>query len=122
MMGKRIAKDEWDSLEWLHVYGQYTWHADATLRGTKEGLLKLRAAIDAALESGKGEAVVMASDGEGYRLQVICVSTHALLGEPEYIHETYGRLMQDEADRARKQGFRDPFGPYKRVDPPGTPA
>lgn len=107
---------EYDMYEWLHVYGQYTYHAPVTVRGSREGLLALRSAIDAALETGRGESSAMASDGEGYRIDVSRVSTHANLGSPEYIYEAHGSLMAAEANRAREYGLRNPYGKYRRVD------
>lgn len=115
-MRRKVEKDEWDNLEWLHVYGQYSYHSEARIRGTREGLIRLRDGINAALKSGESQATVIASDGEGYVVDVVCVSTHAHLGSPEYVFEQHGRLMAEEAERAREFGFRDPYGSYKRVD------
>lgn len=112
------SAEEWDSLEWLHVYGQHSYHADATIKATRAGLVELRNAVDKALSDGSGQARVMASDGEGYRLEVVLVSTHAQMGEPEYLFEEHGRLMAEEAERAKRFGLRDPFGKYIRLDDP----
>ena len=117
---RTVTKDEWDTLEWLHLYGQHSYHSEATIKGTRSGLERLRDAISAALASGSGEATVIASDGEGYRVEIVCVSTHAQLGSPEYIYEEHGRLMAQEAERAREHGLRDPYGSYKRIEHPGT--
>ncbi len=119
-MTKRITKDEWDHMNWLHIYGQFSYHSEATVKGTKDGLTQLRDAIDAALATGRGEATVIASDGEGYRVEVISVSTHGELGSPEYVFEEGRRFMSEEAERARQYGLRDPFGEYMRVDDPRT--
>lgn len=109
---------DWDSMEWLHIYGQHSYHSEATIRGTSAGLTRLRDAINAALERGEGQATVMASDGEGYHVQVTRVSMHAMLGQPEYIYETGGSLLAQEAERARRYGLRNPYGSYRRVDDP----
>jgi hypothetical protein len=91
---------EWDHLAWLHVYGQYSWHSEATIRGTKEGLVALRDALTEAIDySGRGSASVMASDGEGYRVQVERVNTHATLGSPEYLFELEYQMGKREAER-----------------------
>ena len=117
-MSRTVSAEEWDNLEWLHVYGQFTYHSEATIKGTRAGLISLRAAIDEALASGRGEARLIASDGEGYRAEIICVSTHAELGPPEYVLEESQRLLTQEAERAREYGLRDPFGQYMRIDDP----
>lgn len=106
---------EWDKMEWLHVYGQHTYHSEATIRGTVEGLTALRSAIDAAIADGTGAGRVIASDGEGYSVEVVRVSTHGQLGSPEYLYELHGRLMAEEAERAREFGLRNPYGQYKRI-------
>ena len=54
----------------LHLYGQSQWHFPAEIIGNREGLIKLRDAIDLALRQGKAEFPAMASDGEGYDLTV----------------------------------------------------
>lgn len=68
----------------LHVYGQFIWHGDAVIRGTRGALGRLRDAIDTALASGEGRADVMATDGEGYSVVVVVSSTIAGVGQPEY--------------------------------------
>ena len=52
----------------LHMHGQPSWHTEAYVLGNRDGLLALRAAIDAALGQGEGVADVMVADGEGYSL------------------------------------------------------
>ena len=83
---------------WLHVRGQFTYHAEATIRGTAEGLAALRQAIDDALREGRGEAEVFATDGEGYGITVDRMRTVASLGKPQYLDEI-GRQLA-EAERA----------------------
>ncbi len=58
----------------LHVYEHYAHHDDVWVVGNVDGLLALRNAIDKVLNStGKvANAEVMASDGEGYDVQVVC--------------------------------------------------
>jgi len=76
--------------DFLHVYGQYMWHDDAVIRGTKTALLALREAIDSAIATGTGETEVFATDGEGYLVVIQCVNTVAAIGQPEYrIHDEY---------------------------------
>lgn len=59
----------------LHLYAQPFWHAEAYIVGDREGLTALRNAIDAALETGRATALPFASDGEGYELEIVAVST-----------------------------------------------
>jgi hypothetical protein len=69
---------------WLHIYAQYTNHAPATIRGTKEGLIALRDALTVAIDNGKGEGTAYASDGEGYPIEVQRVNVLNLLGRLPY--------------------------------------
>lgn len=70
----------------LHVYPQPAEHGSAFIQGTKEGLLALRDAIDAALVGGVNEAsaMVFAADGEGYHCTVQCVNVLDTMGWPFY--------------------------------------
>ncbi len=54
----------------VHIYGQQNWHDAAVILGDREGLEKLRAAVDAALAGDIGHAEVFVNDGEGYPLLV----------------------------------------------------
>jgi hypothetical protein len=55
----------------VHVYAQEQWHDEAFIVGDARALAQLRDAIETALASGRGSALVMAADGEGYRLHVV---------------------------------------------------
>jgi len=61
----------------LHVYEHYAHHDDVWLVGNVDGLLALRNAIDRVLNTPDKAACaeVMAADGEGYAVQVICEDT-----------------------------------------------
>ena len=63
----------------LHVYGQAFWHDEAYLVGDRRALRKLRAAVTAALNRGRGSCETFANDGEGYEIHVICVDDPATL-------------------------------------------
>lgn len=102
------ASVDFDTLEWLHIYGQFCWHSDANIRGTREGLTALRDAINDALETGEGKAAVVASDGEGYPVIVTRVNTCAALGSPEYIMERQYDLGQAELRRSKAIHYRQP--------------
>lgn len=81
---------------WLHIRGQLTYHAEASIVGTKAGLLALRDAIDVALVSREAEAEVFATDGEGYGLTVRCSKTVRDLGSPIYLDELARELAETE--------------------------
>lgn len=55
----------------LHIHAQQAPHDEAFVVGNRQGLLALRQAIDAALESGQGETAAFAADGEGFSVFVI---------------------------------------------------
>lgn len=101
-MAERRKKSEWDSLTWLHVYGQWFFHSEARIRGTKEGLTALRDALTLAIEKGQAEADVLAADGEGYSVLVQRVNTHAALGEPEYLYDAEYHAGRREMERERR--------------------
>lgn len=83
----------------LHVYGQYMWHDDALIKGTRSALLLLREAIDDALATSAGERTVFATDGEGYAVKVVCSSTVAGVGTPSYEIEIEHKIARQVADR-----------------------
>lgn len=54
----------------VHIYGQGSWHSQASIEGTRSGLKALRDAIDEALRTnreGETRPHLYAGDGEGYR-------------------------------------------------------
>jgi len=82
----------------VHVYAQGQWHDEAFIVGDALALTQLRDALDKAIASGHGSAMVFAADGEGYRLHVVR-------------HET-----------ARMDRMRLPYSEFSRVlghDPKG---
>jgi len=87
-----------DKTPWLHVRGQFTYHAEATIRATKTGLLALLDAVQMALADGKGVAEVFASDGEGYELIVERSSTIAGIGKPTYANVEASALADMEKE------------------------
>lgn len=93
---------DYDALAWLHVYGQYSYHSEAKIRGTANGLIALRDALSKAIESGEAIAKVIASDGEGYNVEIQRVNTQAALGSPEYLFELEYEMGKREADRKRQ--------------------
>jgi hypothetical protein len=62
----------------LHLHAGNQWHDDGYVVGDRQGLLRLREAIDNALafeaeKTGQSCAAVYVNDGEGYNCYVICV-------------------------------------------------
>ncbi len=106
-MSEREAEEprrikQWSDLPLVHVYGQFTYHDDAVIRGNRNGLTALRDAIDRALAGIDDAAEVFANDGEGYRIVVMRTSMVHQLGSPEYIMESEWRLQKRAAERDRE--------------------
>jgi hypothetical protein len=57
----------------VHLIAQYAHHDNAAIVANKLGLIRLREAIDEAIETGSSGVGTFASDGEGYILLVSCV-------------------------------------------------
>ena len=85
-------------IAWLHLRGQFTYHAEARIIGTRAGLEALRDAVTDALRDGKGEASVMASDGEGYGLEIVRSRTVSGLGKPTYLDQEARELAYYERE------------------------
>lgn len=72
----------------LHIYPQEFEHCDATIIGTRNGLLALRDAITEALEKGNSEATLLQNDGEGYSLRLACASDQWMQAMPtSYLYQ-----------------------------------
>lgn len=67
----------------LHILGPTRWDAVAAIVGDRAALERLRTALNDALETGSGGAVVAASDGEEFLLAV------ALQTDMQAVHTTY---------------------------------
>ncbi len=63
----------------LHVYGQFAWHDDVFLIGDRDALMKLRDAVDQALEKGAGSFTGFVTDGEGFECHVHLADEKELL-------------------------------------------
>lgn len=58
-------------MEVLHIYGQYVWHDDVQICGTRGALESLRDTIDEALkERVASTEPFFCTDGEGYGITV----------------------------------------------------
>jgi hypothetical protein len=85
-----------DSTPWLHIVPQFSFHGEAEIRGSSDGLRALRDAIDAALSGGAGEATVFASNGEGYGVTIVRCNTVGALGKPYYADQVARDLASYE--------------------------
>lgn len=56
-----------------HIYAQEFWHCDSYIIANKEGLSRIREALNEAIASESGESSIelMCNDGEGYTLKVV---------------------------------------------------
>lgn len=87
-----------DTIAWLHIRSQSTYHDEAEIIGTRAGLVAVAIAVEAALASRESVAAVFANDGEGYRLKVRCSNRVRDLGEPFYVDEIARELANRERD------------------------
>lgn len=83
----------------LHVYGQAFEHQPVYIAGGEQALRALRDAIEAALVRQVADALVYASDGEGYRVHVLAMPP----GQAERLVDPYS------SDDAHREGGIDPF-------------
>ncbi|ARJ37509.1 hypothetical protein SporoP8_00610 [Sporosarcina ureae] len=58
--------------EYLHIYGQPSWHGDAFIVGNRAALQRLRDTINQALQFGEKKEVFFPEDEEGYSLYISC--------------------------------------------------
>ena len=69
----------------MHQYAQGQWHDESLIYATREGLLALRDAIDAALKEGHGFTTASPRDGECYTALVVMASEEDFAGaQPPY--------------------------------------
>lgn len=60
------------NIEYLHIYGQYAWHDDVQIVGTRSALEQLHTIIGAALKGEvKPDGAFFCGDGEGYDVIVV---------------------------------------------------
>jgi hypothetical protein len=90
-------------IAWLHVRGQFTYHGEARIVGTRAGLAELQTAIGIALANGTADAFVAAADGEGYAVKVVRSSTVSGLGAPPYIDELAREVAVLERDWVKQR-------------------
>lgn len=99
----------------LNVYGQLTWHDSVEIQGTKEGLLKLKKAIEQAIEEGSGQAKdFFDSDQEGYEVVVsqLSIEDFSTLNSPASAMLLFGCMSPDERaeaiERVTKSSIKSP--------------
>ena len=83
-----------EATPWLHLRGQFSYHGEALISGTRAGLTALRDALTLAIEQRDAEAEVFASDGEGYAVTIRRCARIRDMGEPPYIDQL-GRAVAD---------------------------
>lgn len=97
---------------WLHIMSQFREHGAAYITGTREGLLELRGAIDAALNTEMNTAgdevyaSACSTDGEGYHVIIRLSTTLKGLGKPVYF-ETVAREAYHDECRLNEQLIKD---------------
>ncbi len=87
---------------YLHIFGQYTYHDSAQIKGTRLGLEVLYAAIKHALKYKEYESdAVFVNDGEGYNVLVECIDDAGKL-DPPYIDQVVSHNVSQWMERAFK--------------------
>ncbi|WP_203362987.1 hypothetical protein [Bacillus sp. REN10] len=80
-----------------HIYSQDSWHDEAYIVGNKEGLEKLRDAINLTLEKGNTKNGFWPKDLEAYDVFIACVEDEVLDDlELPYSQEFYERADDEE--------------------------
>lgn len=89
---------------YLHVFAQFTHHAEARIVGSKKGLDALADAIAIALKDGDAlSEPVFVNDGEGFRVEVKCASD----AEVEKLDDPYySTFVSDEVTYWRDRAFK----------------
>ena len=87
---------------WLHLRGQFTYHGEALISGTKPGLIALRDALTKAIEERDAELEAFASDGEGYAITIRRCARIRDMGSSPYIDELARASAEYERDYLRK--------------------
>lgn len=114
-----MSRSNLHSTPWLHMHGQFSYHGEATIVGSRDGLTALRAALDKALADGQGEASVFATDGEIYHVIVRRSRTIRDMGEPPYLDEIARNIACAERGFIAKMDKhnRSPHHPYPCAAP-----
>lgn len=110
---------EVDAQPWCHIYGQGSWHSQATIEGTRNALVIIRDAIEVALTEGRDgrSDSLFVTDGEGYHLEVKIRNFEYLQNQTlpymDPIADGVGRLVFDRELKDREA--------FAKVSAPGTP-
>lgn len=93
----KLTPQQYETLPWLHIHGQYQWHAEAMIFGTMEALIALREAIDRAIvdKNGEAETEAFAGDGEGYGIKIRRVPRRAVQDQQVPYTADYARPRYD---------------------------
>jgi hypothetical protein len=90
---------------YLHIYEQYTHHADAHIVGERAALEALRDEINAALEGAEGRKpsrVFFQSDGESYQCEVWLATKEQMADLPSNYTAWRGRWNEAEIAAFKK--------------------
>lgn len=117
---------DWDDLPLAHIYPQFIWHCEAKIIANPVALRALAEAALLAVETGATTVKLMASDGEGYALEIErtnstglsytrapYIEEYAKCVEPDYTNELRARIAELEALLPAKNSAADgeAFGP-----------
>ena len=106
----REENPNFDEESWIHIYAQFMWHGEATIRGSLGGLVALRDALNVAIERGAAEAKASTGDGEGYGIEIQRVNLHSSLGSVPYLQDLVWKMaaqeMKEDAEWRRKPRAR----------------
>jgi hypothetical protein len=91
-----------ETTPWLHLRGQFSYHGEALISGSRAGLAALRDALDQAIENRDAEAEVFASDGEGYVVTIRRTARLRDMGDPPYVDQIAQAVADTERHFLRK--------------------
>jgi hypothetical protein len=92
--------------ELVHVYQQSVPHDGVYIVGNRPGLLRLRAAIEAALSQGDKEVLAFINDGSAYMIKVIALNEH-------WKGENWPRISVPYTDSTAMEGRENAIWPWQ---------
>lgn len=66
----------------VHLWSPYAFHEESYVIANREGLIKLKNAVDMALNTGQGKTEVFVADGEGYDLHIFITDDEISMALP----------------------------------------
>jgi hypothetical protein len=92
----------------VHIHAQPQWHDEAFIVANRSGLLKLREAIDRALEEGSAQVELMPADGE-------CFNLHIIVGDEDWQSEFWKKAALPYTDELASEKRPDAVWPWHHV-------